>query len=84
MKANYTKPLLAVELFSLAQSSTRDCADTLPTENITSNDPYNCGWDYGFGFIFFIEGGKACTMNGEGASGYCYNFPSEDSFMFRS
>lgn len=84
MKANYTKPLLAVELFSLAQSSARDCIDGLPKERFNQNDPYGCGWDVGGGMIFFLESGTACTMDGEKMTGFCYNNPSEGNYIFRS
>ena len=84
MKANYTKPMLAVEMFSLTQSVTRDCLDSIPNKRLNFNDPYGCGWDAGGGQIFFMDGGKVCTENGEGMNGICYNNPSEGNYIFRS
>lgn len=84
MKANYTKPMLAVEMFSLTQSVTRDCLDSIPDNRVNFNDPYGCGWDVGGGRIFFVEGGNACNTNGEGMNGVCYNNPSEGHYIFRS
>ena len=84
MKANYTKPLLAVEVFSYAQSTTHDCMDSIPKDRITYSDPNGCGWDVGGGIVFFLESGNVCTMNGEGMTGLCYNNPSEGNYIFRS
>ena len=82
MKANYIKPLLAVELFSTSQSITRDCADNLPKDQINLNDPATCVWDLGGGTTVFVAG--TCTLDGE-AMGYgCYNNPSEGNYIFRS
>ena len=81
MKANYTKPLLAVEMFSLTQSVTLDCLDSIP---VNHNNSVDCGWDVGGGRIFFIEGVQACTENGEGIKGICYNNPSEGHYIFHS
>ena len=84
MKANYTKPLLTVEMFSATQSTSRDCMDSIPDNRLTQNDPINCGWDVGGGLIFYVENGKVCTINGEGMQGTCYNNPNEGSYIFRS
>lgn len=83
MKGNYSKPILTIELFNAAQSTTRDCADFLLESQMNFNDPDRCGWDTGSA-IFFIEGGKACNENGEGMQGVCYNNPAEGSYIFRS
>lgn len=84
MKAPYTKPLLAIELFSSSQSTAKDCMDSIPKDRVNFNDPNKCGWDVGGGLIFFLEGGTACTMNGEGMTGACYNNPGEGNYIFRS
>ncbi len=83
MKANYTKPLLAVEMFFLAQSTTRDCADSLMTEQITYNDIEVCTVDMGGGATVFV-GGKTCTYDGEKMGYACYNNPTEGNYIFRS
>ena len=54
MKANYTKPLLELEVFSLAQSAARDCSTSIPKENLNFNDPGVCVWDLGGGTTVFI------------------------------
>ena len=84
MKANYLKPFLSVEMFSAAQSTSRDCMDSIPKDQVTLSDPDNCGWNVGGGLIFFTDGGKVCTMNGEGMSGVCYNNPNDGNYIFRS
>lgn len=83
MKANYTKPLLALEVFSLAQSTARDCADNIPKEQLNFNDPVNCYWDLGGGTKVFIVG-KNCDIDGESMGMGCYNNPSEGNYIFRS
>ena len=83
MKANYTKPLLAVEMFSLAQSATRDCADNLMPEQVTFNDINTCFVDMGGGFTVFV-GGKTCQFDGEQMGYLCYNNPTEGQYIFRS
>lgn len=84
MKGTYTKPLLTVEVFSLAQSTTRDCADTsIPKDNLTYNEPGVCVWDLGGGTTVFIAG-QNCILDGESMGFACYNNPSEGSYIFRS
>ena len=83
MKANYTKPLLNVELFSLTQSIARDCADNIPKEQFNFNDPGRCAWDLGGGHTVFIDE-KVCNINGEDMGYGCYNNPSEGNYIFRS
>ncbi|MBO5867515.1 MAG: hypothetical protein J6Q54_01245 [Oscillospiraceae bacterium] len=83
MKANYTKPLLTVEMFSAAQSSARDCADSIPKDRVNLNDVATCAWDLGGGFSVFVVG-AACTMDGENMGFACYNNPTEENYIFRS
>ena len=82
MKGIYTKPLLTVEVFSLAQSTTRDCDNTsVPKEQLTYGEPGMCVWELGGGATMFtIE--ASCTI--EAGEFYCYNNPSEGSYVFRS
>lgn len=82
MKANYMKPLLALELFSTSQSIARDCADSFPKGEINLNDPGACVWDLGGGTSVFVAG--TCSIDGEAAGYGCYNNPNEDSYIFRS
>ncbi len=79
MKANYTKPLLGVELFSLAQSVTRDCDTSIP---FNLNDP-NCYWDLGNGTSVFLQNTN-CMLDGESMDYGCYNNPGEGQYIFRS
>ena len=83
MKANSTKPLLSVEVFSLSQSTARDCADSIPKEQVTANDPANCVWDLGGGTTVFVAGTN-CMIDGENMGMGCYNNPSEGNYIFRS
>ena len=83
MKANYTKPLLAVDMFSLTQSTARDCADSIPKEQVNMNDISTCVWDLGGGTTVFIAGTN-CVLDGESMGYGCYNNPSEGNYIFRS
>ena len=82
MKANYTKPLFAVETFVLAQTVTRDCADNIPKDQITSNDIDKCAWDMGGTTVFISK--PICDLNGEEMGLACYNNPGEGMYIFRS
>ena len=83
MKKNYTKPLLTIEMFSMTQTTARDCADNLIKDNLTLADITNCGYDIE-GTIVFLEGGKACTLDGELIGFACYHNPDEGNYIFRS
>ena len=83
MKATYTKPLLAVELFSFAQTTTRDCADYIPANKVNTADINSCEWDIGNGMTVFAAG-TDCKLDGEQLGYACYNNPSEGNYMFRS
>ena len=83
MKANYTKPLLAVEIFSLTQSAARDCADNIPKEQLNFNDPGKCVWDLGGNISVFVSQSN-CTIDGTNMGIGCYNNPSEGNYIFRS
>ena len=79
----YSKPFFAVEMFAMAQVGARDCADSIPKENLTSNDPSTCVWDLGGGETVFVAG-SACKHDGEQMGFACYNNPSEGNYIFRS
>ena len=83
MKASYTKPLLAVEIFSHTQSTARDCADIIPKEQLNFSDPGKCVWDLGGDAKVFVDA-SGCTINGEKMDVACYNNPSEGNYVFRS
>ena len=83
MKANYTKPLLAVEVFSLTQSTARDCADHIPKDQLNFNEPGKCVWDLGGGMTVFVAGSN-CVIDGANMGMGCYNNPSEGNYVFRS
>lgn len=82
MKASYTKPLLAVEVFSATQSTARDCADNIPKDRVTMNDIATCVWDLG-GITVFV-GNVTCDLDGEQMNFACYNNPTEGNYIFRS
>ena len=83
MKENYTKPLLAVEVFSLTQPAARDCADHWMADQFTQGDPNQCAYDLGGGVTVFIDP-SPCQINGELAGYGCYNNPTEGNYIFRS
>lgn len=83
MKANYTKPLLAIEMFSFTQSAARDCADNIPIGHVTQSNPNDCVWDMGGGAIVFMLD-KGCTVDGNDANIVCYNNPGEGNYIFHS
>ena len=83
MKARYTKPLLEVEVFSLAQSIARDCGETsIPKDQLTFGEPGKCVWDLGGGFTVFT--GTHCTIDGSTMGFECYNNPTDEFRVFRS
>jgi hypothetical protein len=82
LKSNYTKPLLAVELFSLTQSVAHDCNTSILPGQLNFNDP-SCVWDLGGGTSIFIISGN-CVLDGESMGYGCYNNPSEGNYIFRS
>lgn len=81
MKGKYTKPMVAIETFSLGLL--RDCNDMGIKDELTTNDPSNCVWDLGSGMNVFVLG-LACQMDGEELEYGCYNNVSEGSYVFRS
>ena len=83
MKANYTKPFLGVEMFSLNQVAVRDCADPIPKNQVDFTDPSRCVWNLGGGTTVFIAGSN-CVLDGEAMGLACYNNPSEGNYVFRS
>lgn len=83
MKGNYTKPMLAVELFSLGQSVARDCATSIPKDQLTFNEPGTCIWDLGGGMKVFVAP-PTCNIPGENMDVGCYNNPGEGQYVFRS
>ena len=83
MKANYTKPLLAMELFSLTQTVARDCADSIPEARVDFNDPNTCVWHINSQISVFVAGTN-CKLDGEAMGYACYNNPSEGNYIFRS
>ena len=82
MKNKYIKPVFAVELFSTAQTTTRDCWDSIVKEDVTFNDVPNCYWDAGGMKLFLLN--TACEVDGEAYGMACYNNPSETQYVFRS
>ena len=83
MKADYKKPLLAVELFSLSQTRARYCADNIPKDQLNFNDPGKCVWHLGGNTTVFIASSN-CTFDGTNMGMGCYNNPSEGNYIFRS
>ena len=83
MKNKYVKPTLSVEMFSLTQAIARDCGDSIPKSQLTSNDPNSCAWDLGGNNKVFIVN-QHCTIDGNTMEYVCYNNPSEGNYIFRS
>ena len=85
MKAQYTKPLLAVDLFSATQSAARDCTSTIvPQNRLNTMDAYSCYWDNGNSSIRIFAATGVCNRDGEAMNIGCYNNPTEENFVFRS
>ena len=82
MKATYSKPLLAIETLNMVQNAARDCADSIPKEQLTLGDIATCAWDLG-GTTVFIDN-PPCDLNGEEMGFACYNNPGEGNYIFRS
>ena len=84
MKADYTKPLFAMESFSPLQTTARDCVDNIPKDQLTMNEPGTCKWDLGGGTSIFVPTAE-CTIDGTYMDDVgCYNNPSEGNYIFRS
>lgn len=84
MKSEYTKPMLAIELFSVTQAGAKDCADTtIPGTSLTLADPGACGMMLPNGDILYVVG-PHCNRDGESSGIVCYNNPNEGSYIFRS
>lgn len=83
MKKPYIKPFLGVEKFSLMQTAARDCAESIPKDQVTFNDIPKCVWNLGGDEIIFIEGSQ-CTIIGDDTGFVCYNNPSEGMYIFHS
>ena len=83
MKGNYKKPMLTVELFSMGQSVTRDCNDSIPKSQLNFADPGQCVWHLGGDAKVFVSP-PTCTIPGENMGVGCYNNPSEGNYVFRS
>ena len=82
MKGIYSKPMLTVEFFSLAQSIARDCGTSIPKDQLTFADPGNCVWETGSGRVFVEL--PNCNIPGENMGYGCYNNPGEGQYVFRS
>ncbi len=84
MKSEYTKPLLAIEVFSVTQAGAKDCSDTvIPGATLTLADPGACGLELPNGKILYTVGPN-CNHDGESSGIVCYNNPNEGSYIFRS
>lgn len=83
MKNKYVKPTLSVEMFSLTQAIARDCGDSIPQSQLSSNDANTCYWDLGgTNQVFIVK--QHCTIDGTTMEYVCYNNPSEGNYIFRS
>lgn len=88
MKKVYKKPMIAMEYFTLNQNIAVSCGynDENYFGHPTQADKTNCGWDDGFGEIFWVTVGP-CSDNyspdleiGE----VCYNAPAGVATIFAS
>ena len=82
MRENYTKPLLTIEMFSVTQTTARDCSDNISTGMLNHNDAANCGYDFNGTIVFLTP--EPCELNGEALGFACYNNPSEGNYIFSS
>lgn len=83
MKELYTKPMLGVELFSLAQSVARDCDNTTITGDWAMNAPETCTYNIAGGPTLFIAQ-PACMIPADSGLYGCYNNPGEGQYIFHS
>ncbi len=85
MKKQYKKPLVAVEHFSIVQTTARDCWDSILQDQVTFSDK-PCVWDFGGGIVFTPGDSttmKPCDIDGD-MFVVCYNNPGEGQYIFRS
>lgn len=88
MKKTYTKPALRLEYFTLTQSIARSCGwrDEDYIGFPTHGDNTTCGWDDGFGEIYWVEAppcGGAYSPDLDFAE-VCYNNPNGQPQIFAS
>lgn len=89
MKKTYIKPQLRVECFSLNQSIAAHCGykDENYLGHPTHADKYSCGWDDGFGNVYWLDSVSKCgTKVGDDFvhEEYCYNNPTGLVTIFAS
>lgn len=89
MKQTYTKPTLRVERFTIAQSIATSCGWVNGTTYGKPNhaDKVNCGWDDGFGSVYWLNETENCTtkvgIDFEHTE-VCYNNPNGNVTIFAS
>ena len=73
-----------MELFTMVQSTARNCGDFIPTDQLNTGDIVNCGWVIDdMGTTVFIAP-EPCLLDGEHMGFACYNNPTEDNYIFTS
>lgn len=89
MKKVYTKPTVSVEHFALSQNIAQSCGykDEKFTGHPTHADKMTCGWDDGFGTVYWTNP-NACKGNTYDENlvidGVCYNNPNGAVTIFAS
>jgi len=82
VKERYTKPLMALELFSLTQTMAGSCTADIPKDQLTANDIHSCAWDFGGVLVYLQE--PVCMIPGDSIPLICYNNLGDDAVAFRS
>ena len=89
MKLPYTKPLVVIESYDMAQSISNNCGTTSGSTlgKPTHGDKSSCGWDFG-GLAVWMEAALGCADVQIGADvpwdGVCYNNPNGGVAIFGS
>lgn len=93
MKKKYSKPLMNIELFTLAQSIAATCPALQHDTGLGNPNHYSktsCGWNMGNIIIFTAEN-SGCTVKWEeddpvniGDIALCYNNPDGGTQIFGS
>ena len=87
MKLPYTKPLVVIESYDMAQSISNNCGTTSGSTLGKPNhgDKSTCGWDLG-GTVLWAMDGMCDWILGvdENWEGICYNNPNGGMTIFGS
>lgn len=88
MKKAYQKPRISVEKFTLSQTVAQSCGYVSGGSSgfPAHADKHTCGWNDGYGDVYWLESPACGEVVGEDFSNgeYCYNNPNGGVSIFAS